>query len=186
VALHEPAVVVKSESVLRTRVLTMSSGWDANHESKPLCGAVINGPEEAMRKMFRCGVAWIAFALLPFVDPLAMAQPQDFPMWCHGSSGMASVAGQDLVVNFTPADGPADNQMESGQCSPLDRALNPNEPTRIVYQMRSSATAQTNAGVFNHGGFWTFWVFNDGQVWKATVASAEATTHKPVIIDPQN
>jgi hypothetical protein len=138
-----------------------------------------------MGKLFRRGV--IAFALVPFVDPLAMAQPQDSPMWCHGSQGMASAAGQDLVINFTQADGPADNQMGSGLCSWLDRALNSNEPTRIVYQMQSSATAQTNAGVFNHDDrFWTFWVFNDGQVLRATAIAPEATTHKPQPIEPQN
>jgi hypothetical protein len=127
----------------------------------------------------------IAFALVSFVDRLVMAQPQDFPIWCRGNSGMASAAGQNLVVDFTPANGPANEQMESGRCSWLDRALGPNEPNRIVYQMTSNATAQTNANQINRAGLWTFWVFNEGQFLKATVFTVGATRQKPQIIDQQ-
>jgi hypothetical protein len=128
-------------------------------------------------------LALIAFTVGPFVDPLAIAQPQDFPIWCHGRPGIASVAGQSLAVDFTPADGPATNEIESGRCSWLDRALRPNEPNRIVYQMSSNATAQTNANEINRGGLWMFWVFNEGQFLKATVFTVGATTQKPQRID---
>jgi hypothetical protein len=42
----------------------------------------------------------------------ASAGPPEFPMWCRGAPGMASPHGTVLIVEFTPAGGPAPDGLQ--------------------------------------------------------------------------
>ena len=108
----------------------------------------------------------------------AFAQP-DFPMWCRGKNGTASTNGQNVIVDFVPANGAAPNGLGFGECSWLDRPLRSGEPTRIVAEVFSVTTAQEIAASINRGQLHTFWVFNAGRFFHANAESAGAQRQKP-------
>lgn len=117
---------------------------------------------------------------------LAIAQTPDFPLRCRGASGVASSNGNNLVIDFSPSGGPAGQGLQPGQCSWLDRALRPGEPTRVVDARFSASEAQKEAQDMNGGGVRTFWVFNAGEFLHATASAPGTPTHKPVRFDNNN
>jgi hypothetical protein len=118
-----------------------------------------------------------------FSRQLAEAQPPDFPLRCRGSAGMASANGNNLIINFSRGERPADQGLQPGQCSWLDRGLRPNEPTRVVDQRPTSGEAEITARHINAGDTWTFWVFNAGRFLRATSSAKGMPKHKPQRID---
>jgi len=138
-----------------------------------------------MRKLSAFYVAAGSLALLLSVPYGAMAQPSPagFPLRCLGKAGMASTSGPYLIVNFIPANGPAGEGLQPGQCAWLDRALWPNEPVRVVYDSESLVEAQKDAEDINNGKMRTFWVFTEGDFFCATASASGAQTEKPRLID---
>ncbi|HYM75748.1 MAG TPA: hypothetical protein VE377_07200 [Candidatus Dormibacteraeota bacterium] len=105
--------------------------------------------------------------------------PPDYALRCRGAQGMASSNGGTLVVNFRKSDHLADQALKPGQCSWLDRALNANEPTRIVDQRPTAERARNTAARLNAGDTWTFWVVNAGTFFKVTASGQGTLTQKP-------
>ena len=121
-----------------------------------------------MNKLMNKSMAiWILILLFVGSSQLATAQAT-FQIRCHGSAGMASVSGKNLIVDFRAGDHPAGQALRAGQCSWLDRGLNANEPTRIVKEYDSVRDAQNAVKSINSGDIWTFWVFNVGRFFHAT------------------
>ena len=121
-----------------------------------------------------------ALAVLSYCVVVALAAiaslaqtPPDFPMWCKGTAGMASSNGKNLIIDFKAGHDLAPDGLAPGQCSWLDRPLSSNEPTRIVSEQFSVATAKQVAGEINRGADWTFWVFNVGRFFKGTTSSED-------------
>ena len=135
--------------------------------------------KKLMSFWFRAGSLALAFSL-----HLAEAQPADFPLRCKGSTGMASANGKNLIIEFTKGDRPADQGLQSGQCSWLDRGLRSNEPTRVVQERPTVGEAQSTAKLINAGETWTFWVFNAGEFFRANSSARGMPKNKPQRIDP--
>jgi hypothetical protein len=135
-----------------------------------------------MRKREKFLVAVVGSMVLALCS-WALAQPPDFPLWCHGKPGMASTSGRNLIIDFVPASGAASRELRPGQCSWLDRALRPGEPTRVVDERPSAGEARNIAMHINGGEVWTFWVFNAGQFLRASADFHGMQTHKPTQID---
>ncbi len=98
---------------------------------------------------------------------------------CHGARGMATANGRNLVVEFARGVRSADQALQSGQCSWLDRGLSANEPARLVDVRPSAAEAQETAARINAGETWTFWVVNEGSSFKATALARGTPTRRP-------
>lgn len=113
----------------------------------------------------------------------AQRQPPDFPMWCHGSPGVAQAKGRTLTVVFNEGTVPAGESLKAGVCSWLDRGLRPGEPTRIVDVRPSAGEARNTAREINEGAYWTFWVYNAGTYMKATTSFTGRVKNKPVKFD---
>jgi hypothetical protein len=120
-----------------------------------------------------------SLALAFSVQYTAMAQPPDFPLRCRGKAGMASNSERNLIVNFVPARGRADEGLRPGECSWLDRPLRNREPTRIVDERSSVDEARITAAHINQGDIHTFWVFNVGRFFRATASARGAPAGKP-------
>lgn len=103
----------------------------------------------------------------------------EFPLRCHGARGMATANGRNLVVEFARGVRSADQALQSGQCSWLDRGLSANEPARLVDVRPSAAEAQETAARINAGETWTFWVVNEGSSFKATALARGTPTRRP-------
>ena len=144
---------------------------------------VASGAEAMSRRCTWC-LAGGTLALASSFGWSAMAQQPDYPLRCHGAGGIASSDRNKLVVDFTPSRGSAGQGLQPGQCSWLDRALRPNEPTRIIDLRPSPGEAQITAQHINRGDIWTFWVYNAGHFLHATASAPGTPTHKPVRIDP--
>jgi hypothetical protein len=136
----------------------------------------------AMTKRIDTIATGLFFGLILALPSSTLAAPPDFPMWCRGIQGMASTSGKNLIIDFRPANGPAGNGLEPGQCSWLDRSLRPNEPRRIVNEEFAPATARQIAGMINSGQTWTFWVFNVGRFFHGTADSKGAAHQKPGVL----
>ena len=127
---------------------------------------------------------WLLTGLLAALSTgWAANQPPDFPIRCHGTSGMATTSGKNLIVDFRAGDRPAGQSLAAGQCSWLDRGLRPAEPTRIVHECRSVGEAQSSAQLINSGNLWTFWVFNVGRFFHSTASAKGTPKGKPQVID---
>ena len=125
---------------------------------------------------------WLLILLFVGSSQLATAQTT-FQIRCHGSAGMASVSGKNLIVDFRPGDHPAGQALGAGQCSWLDRGLNANEPTRIVKEYDNVRDAQNAVKSINSGYIWTFWVFNVGRFFHATEGKQGSPIGTPQHID---
>ena len=135
--------------------------------------------------LFIAGVAGsLAFTMA--LERPANADTPDFPMWCQGTADMASTSESNVIVDFAAADGPAGDGLQPGQCSWLDRALQTNEPTRIVEHVGSPAEARNIAQRIDNGETWTFWVFNVGRFFHGTAQVHGTQSHKPVAFDSDN
>lgn len=121
--------------------------------------------------------------LLVCSSGLAAQQPPDYPMWCHGSAGMAQANGKTLTVVFRGGTQPAGQSLGPGVCSWLDRGLRPGEPNRIVDVRPSPGEARITARHINEGAAWTFWVYNAGTYMKARASFTGKVKNKPVKID---
>lgn len=103
----------------------------------------------------------------------------EFPIRCRGAHGMASTDGKDLIVVFRKGDRPADQALQPGQCSWLDRGVRANEPTRIADGRPSAVEASNTAESINAGDTWTFWVVSAGTFFRATASAKGAPNQKP-------
>jgi len=103
----------------------------------------------------------------------------DFAIRCRGTHGMASTDGKNLIVEFRKGDRPADEMLQPGQCSWLDRGVGSNEPTRITDGRPSVEEARNTAAYINAGDTWTFWVVNAGTVFRATASAKGRPNQKP-------
>ncbi len=92
---------------------------------------------------------------------------------------MASNNGRNLIVEFKGGDRAADQALQPGQCSWLDRGLRPNEPTRIVDELHSMDEARNAAEHINAGRTWTFWVVNAETFFRATAFAEGTPNQKP-------
>jgi hypothetical protein len=117
----------------------------------------------------------------PFAaHPLVNQQTQpDFPIRCRGARGMASSQGTMLVVTFAKTEHPAAQGLQPGQCAWLDRAMRPNEPAHIDVQLATPAQGRNGVAQINAGGLWTFWVYNAGASFHATVVAKGTPAQKP-------
>ncbi|MFZ0320352.1 MAG: hypothetical protein WAL56_14610 [Candidatus Sulfotelmatobacter sp.] len=102
----------------------------------------------------------------------------DYPIRCRGVRGMASTDGKNLIVDFKKGARTA-GQLQPGQCSWLDRAVRPNEPTRITDARPTPDEARNAAAHINAGDTWTFWVTNAGTSLKATASAKGTPNQKP-------
>lgn len=62
----------------------------------------------------------------------SMAAPQSYPLVCRGGAGTLgynSDQGGSALMYFAKAPGPSSQGLQPGQCSWVDRAIGPNEPT---------------------------------------------------------
>jgi hypothetical protein len=79
------------------------------------------------------GLAVVA-SLLTFTAPSTHAAQGVFPLKCRGG-GQANMkynsVEKTIYARFRPAPGPAGNGLAPGQCSWLDRAFRPGEPSQI-------------------------------------------------------
>ncbi len=103
----------------------------------------------------------------------------DFPIRCWGARGMASLDGTVLVVAFAKTQHPAAQGLQPGQCAWLDRAMRPNEPAHIDVQLATPAEGRNGVSQINAGGLWTFWVYNAGGSFHATVVAKGTPAQKP-------
>jgi hypothetical protein len=101
-----------------------------------------------------------------------------FPMRCRGNGTMASAQGTTLMVRFEKVNHPAAQGLSPGECSWLDRAVRPNEPSLIEVPLASAAQARNGVAQISAGGLWTFWVYNANTFLRAT-AVAKGTPAKP-------
>jgi len=107
-------------------------------------------------------------------------EPQVYPMWCRGATGLAGASGQRIVIFFLSTPGPAQPSMSRGHCSWLDRGLRPREPKEIIYQVPAGTDARATANAINADGvIWTFWVYNAGRFMQATTIAQGALTQRP-------
>jgi hypothetical protein len=107
------------------------------------------------------------------------ASAPDFPIRCRGTRGMASSEGSLLVVTFTRTEYSAAQGLQPGQCAWLDRAVRPNEPTRIDVPLASASQSQNGVAQINAGGMWTFWVTNVNTSLRATAVAKGTPAQKP-------
>jgi hypothetical protein len=103
----------------------------------------------------------------------------DFAIRCRGTHGMASTDGKNVIVEFRKSDRPADEALQPGQCSWLDRGVGSNEPMRITDGRPSVEEARNTAAHINAGDTWTFWVVNAGTVFRATASAKGTPKQKP-------
>jgi hypothetical protein len=96
---------------------------------------------------------------------------------------MASAEGKALIVGFRPANHPAKEGLQPGQCSLPNRGLYPNEPNSLIDETQSPGEAQNTADDINQGRYWTFWVWSDGKYFYGSAYSDRETTVKPTSID---
>ena len=68
-----------------------------------------------MTKQFGTLAAACSLGLILAFPSLTLAAPPDFPIWCRGGPGMASTSGQNLIIDFRHASGPAGQGLEPGQ-----------------------------------------------------------------------
>ncbi len=121
------------------------------------------------------------FANSPLVKgstQLVAAAPKTFALNCRGGHGIASAQGATLIVTFTRAAHPATTGLPAGQCSWVDRAVGPKEPTRIVVPLASAAQARDGVMQINAGGLWTFQSYAANGSLHATVV-AKGAAAKP-------
>jgi hypothetical protein len=84
-----------------------------------------------------------------------------------------------LVVTFEKTEHPAAQGLQPGQCAWLDRAMGPNEPIHIDVVVTSAADGRNGVAQINAGGLWTFWVYNAGTFFHATVVAKGTPAQKP-------
>jgi hypothetical protein len=104
-----------------------------------------------------------AFVIATIVPvPSAIAQTS-FPVVCHGGGGMRAevLANGTLRVFFTPAGQGANTAPPApGQCTWLDRAFRPGEPTVLL---SNYGTARVFIDAMVSGGTFNAHVFNNNQ-----------------------
>lgn len=105
--------------------------------------------------------------------------PPEFPMRCHGTSGMASASGKTLIVTFAKASHSAVQGLPPGQCGWPDRAMRSGEPAKITVPLASASEVQNGVAQINAGGVWTFWVVNAGASLRATAVAKGTPAQKP-------
>jgi len=130
-------------------------------------------------------VPGIVQAQTPPPPPGQQSTPQKYYIKCSGAAGMAEVTGPGplITINFQKGDRPANQGLQPGQCTWMDRGLRPEEPSQIKSKYRNDDEARRVANEINRGFGWTFLVFNvDNKYFQATASKAmppSAVVKKP-------
>lgn len=119
--------------------------------------------KNAMRKY------WMVLTLA-VVSGLASAAPQSYPLVCRGGGGTLGYNSQysAALLYFQKASGPAGAGLAPGQCSWVDRAIGPNEPTCVRQQ-----SAAANAWIFP-GNLAASYFTSDQAPWLRTLLKSNA------------
>lgn len=113
-----------------------------------------------------------------FFSSSALWAAQSYPMSCRGGDGTLGYAPYKAMFYFSKSSGPARNGLQPGQCSWMDRAIGPNEPTCLeqngvndvawIFPAKRAQSYFTSAngswlrGMLDASHYQTFQVYNPG------------------------
>jgi hypothetical protein len=125
-----------------------------------------------MKRQFLRKLGWTSLVVLLFgAAETNLAQPASYEFRLRGESrqgrqriffrGGSSSQFIRLVVNFKFGGSPAEQGLEPGQGSWLDRGMRPNEPVRLEGDVPKNLARQIEESLDSDpNAYWSFWVYN--------------------------
>ncbi len=101
-----------------------------------------------------------AFGAATFPET-ANAEPHSYLLMCNGGGNMRAMIGSNGSIQLDFAAGRSAGAPSAGECTWVDRAFRPGEPTILAMRQNRPGAEYMLRGMLNHGRFFVH-AYNDG------------------------